>query len=386
MSTSTKFAQVAPGSSVGKAGWFKALRAQHSGTAKSRTSVRIPRRDLIFVLRNLATLVENGMPLTRSLATLAQERSLRRYAPVLQTIRRKVETGEMFSTAVADFPDSFSEVLVGEIRAGERAGTLPEMLERIAAQAERADEVRTQVVRKLAYPAVLVGAGTLAVIFMIVFVVPIFQQTYAEAKIPLPWITQAMITVGSFCASRGWIAVVVLVVGVWSLRRARRQAPLAYRIDRALLRAPVFGELMRNLAVLRLMDVFGNLLESGFTVVEALSLSSRVIGNRAIRRSVEELAAAVTRGERFSRELDRLGELFPPVVIQLVVVGEQTGNLAKATAHIREHLRRDIEHRTNVLVGTIEPVLTISLAAAIGSILLAIYLPMFDMIGAAGAR
>jgi len=148
------------------------------------------------------------------------------------------------------------------------------------------------------------------------------------------------------------------------------------------LRWPLFGNFFRDLAVLQFMDVLGNLLESGYTVVEALGGSVDAISNRAVRKSVAELQSAVTRGERFSRELDRQGDLFPPVVSQLVIVGEKTGNLAKASNFIREHLRREIERTTNILVGTIEPILTIGMACMIGMILLAIYLPMFDMIGA----
>ena len=128
------------------------------------------------------------------------------------------------------------------------------------------------------------------------------------------------------------------------------------------------------------MDAFGTLLESGYNVVDALIASPRAVGNLAVRDCVDSLRSAVNRGERFSRELERQNEYFPPVVSQLVVVGEQTGSLAKATADIRRHLRREIERNVGLAVGTIEPVLTIGMAVTIGVILLAIYLPMFDMI------
>ena len=145
---------------------------------------------------------------------------------------------------------------------------------------------------------------------------------------------------------------------------------------------PANKKWFRDLAVLQFMDVLGVLLDSGYTVVEALSNSVEAISNCAVKQSVSSLRDAVTRGERFSRELDKQGDLFPPVVSQLVIVGEKTGNLSKSTAFIREHLRREIERSTNIMVGTIEPILTIGMACMIGVILLSIYLPMFDMIGA----
>jgi len=136
--------------------------------------------------------------------------------------------------------------------------------------------------------------------------------------------------------------------------------------------------------VLQFIDVFGNLIESGLRVVDALDLSSGSVGNRAVCEGVQTLRAAVTRGEQFGRELTQMSNLFPPVVGQLIAVGERTGNLSKAMSHIRGHLEQEVERQTNTMVGTIEPILTICLAAVIATILLAIYLPMFDMIGAAG--
>ena len=312
---------------------------------------------------------------------MGQERSLKKYAAVLEDLRHSVETGEPISTAMGRYPDSFSEVIINQVRAGERAGTLVESLVRLAEQLQRYDETRSLVIRKLSYPAVLVGAGTLSVSFMILFVVPIFEQTYSEAGIPLPMVTRMLIGVGRLAVSYGWILLVAGAAAFWAWRRAAADPRASRWLDGAVLRIPVFGDLLRNIVVLHFMEVFGNLLESGFTVVESLDVSSRVVHNRAIRSSVEHLRAAVNQGERFSRELDKLGELFPPVVSQLVMIGEQSGQLVKASGDIRRHLRRDIEDRTNALVGTIEPVLTITLAVMIGTILLAIYLPMLDMLG-----
>ena len=362
---------------LGKPGGFTlSLRQKTTGSAKWK------RRDLMYVLRNLATLVDNGLALPKALSTLARERALKKHAPTLDGIRRKIESGETFSAALAEFPHSFNDVLVNQIRVGERSGTLAVALSRIAVQLEKADQIRSQVIKKLAYPILLLVAGGAAVIFMLMFVVPVFEQTYAESKVPLPWITQALIALGGWLGAVGWLIPVAVIVCIVAWKQCRARPLAAAVMDRTLLRVPVIGPWLRDLAVLEFMEVFGNLLESGFNVVDALAVSAGSVRNRAVRDSIEQLQSAVTRGERFSRELDRQGDLFPPVVGQLVIVGEKTGNLAKATSHIRVHLRREIERTTSILVGTIEPVLTISLAVLIGGILLAIYLPMFDMIGA----
>lgn len=375
-------------SALSSGGLSAAGASQKSRRGKAPVSskpLKIRRRELTFLLRNLSTLVDNGLPLAKTLATLAEERSLRKYASFLDELRRQVESGATFSSALAAHPATFSPVVVNQVRVGERAGTLAATLDRIAAQLEGADKIRSQAIRKLAYPAVLMVAGALSVSFMLLFVIPVFQQTYDEAGVPLPWITRFLISAAEVAKVYGWIAPVAIVAAVVAFKQLRKNPQTGVRVDGAILQLPLFGEWLRNICVLQFMEVLGNLLESGFTVVEALSVSSGALGNQAVRKSVEGLQLAVTRGERFSRELDKLGELFPPVVSQLIVVGEKTGNLTKTTAHIREHLRREIERQTALLVGVLEPVLTISLAVMIGTILLAIYLPMFDMIGAMNA-
>jgi type IV pilus assembly protein PilC len=197
-------------------------------------------------------------------------------------------------------------------------------------------------------------------------------------------VTQVLIAVGSATRSYGWAAIALPLLLLVGLKQARKNAQFALRIDAAVLKLPLFGNWLRDISVLQLMEVLGNLMEAGFTLAEALGESADTIGNYAVKRNAHRLQSAVHRGEKFSREIERMGEMFPPIVSQLVIVGEQTGNLANATVHIRHHLEEEIDRKTNILVGTLEPVLTLTLATAIGTILLAIYLPMFDMISTVG--
>ena len=301
-------------------------------------------------------------------------------------MRRHVEVGNSLSSAMLEYPATFSEVLINQMRAAERSGTLAGTLDQVSKQLEKSSNIRSQILRKLTYPAVLLVGGTGAISFLLVFVVPLFQKTYDEIGMPLPWITRALLIAGQVASSYGWLLLLVLIGLPLSLPWIRRNPAAALAIDRTILRLPGFGSWVRGITVLQFMEVFGNMLQSGFTVAESLRVSARVVRNRVLRTGIEELQAAVLRGERFSRELDRLNELFPPVVTQLITVGEQTGNLPRVVEHIADYLRRQTERFTAVLVATIEPVLTILLAAIIACILLGIYLPMFDMIGASRAH
>jgi type IV pilus assembly protein PilC len=211
-------------------------------------------------------------------------------------------------------------------------------------------------------------------------VIPVFEKTYADARVPLPFITKLLIAVGAVAKSYGLFVLGIAAVGALVIRQLRKRSDLAYKMDAKLLQLPGIGHWLRDIAVLQLMEVLGSLMDAGYTLAEALGEAAQAVSNRAIRQSVRDLQNAIRRGEKFSRELERHGETFPPIVSQLVIVGEQTGKLARATAHIRDHLQREIERKTNIFVGTIEPTLTIGLAGAIAAILLAIYLPMFDMV------
>ncbi len=352
-----------------------------SGWLKSRNSTRkMKAHELTFILRNLCTLIGNGVPLPKALATLAQEDTLARHKDVIDTIRRKVETGTPFSTAMAEFPGVCDKITAAQIRIGERAGTLAETLEHLSANRDKTRELKQQVVKKLAYPVMLVVLGSGLITFLLLYVVPVFETTYAEAHVALPLVTRTLIQVGALAKKYLWMIVVTGILGSFTLKQLRRNDRFASRMDMAILRAPLIGKWARDIAVLQLMEVLNNLMTAGFTLAEALRQTADSVGNRAVRSGVRNLQKAVERGERFSRELERLSELFPPIVNQLVIVGESTGQLTRATVDICDHLRREIERKTNLMVGALEPILTISLAAAIAVVLLAIYLPMFDMV------
>ncbi|MCA9155925.1 MAG: type II secretion system F family protein [Pirellulaceae bacterium] len=364
------------------AGLVQQLSQIQIGGAKKASKVK--KRDLIYMLRNISTLVDNGLSLPKALETVSQEKTLRKYAHMLVNIRQRVEQGETFSNAAAKFRDAFSDLMIQQIKVGERSGTLSATLARLTAQLEQGDNLKSQIIKRLTYPAMLMFFGSGAVSFMLLFVVPTFEKTYSESGAKLPAVTQLLIDTGRFGKSYGWLIAIGIVATVVGTILVRRNPTGRYAFDRSILRIPMLGDWFRNIAVLQFMEVLGNLMDSGFTVVESLEACSRAINNMAIRRSIEELRLSVLRGEKFSSELEKHGNMFPPIAIQLVIIGEKTGTLAKVTTQVREHLRREVERTTNLMLGTIEPVMTITLAGAIGTILLAIYLPMFDMINTMG--
>ena len=353
---------------------WKALTKPRNGTHKMKPA------EMTFILRNLSTLVSNGVPLPKALATLAKEDTLAKHRDVLDSLRRKVEGGSMFSTALGAFPHMADNITLAQIRLGERSGTLVDTLTHLAEHRNKSRELREQVIKKLAYPFLLCALGGGLITFLLLYVVPVFQQTYEDAKVPLPFVTQMLIDFGGLCkAYLGWLVGGVILT-VAALKQLRKNEQFAAKMDRSVLSLPLFGNLLRDMAVLQVMEVLNNLMTAGFNLADALADTADSVKNRAVRQAVLDLQHAVQRGERFSRELERHEDLFPPIVNQLVIVGESTGKLTNATLDICNHVRMEIERKTTLLVGSLEPILTISLASAIAVILLAIYLPMFDMV------
>jgi len=340
---------------------------------------RLKPNELTHILSTLATLVDNGVSLPKALTTLAKEDSLSKHREVLETIRRKVESGVAFSTAISLFPHMCDKLTVNQIRLGERSGTLAGTLKKLSESRNKTAELKKDVIRKLSYPGLLIVVGSGLITFLLIYVVPVFQETYDDAGVPLPFITRFLIGVGVFVKTYGLTIAGTIVLTTASIKQLRKRNDFALRMDGALLLVPGLGPWLRDMAVLQLMEVLQNLMEAGYTLAEALRETADSVGNRAVKKGVGELQSAVQRGEKFSRELERQ-EMFPPIVNQLVLVGESTGQLTRATNDICEYLRREIERKTSLMVGVLEPILTICLAAAIGVVLLAIYLPMFDMV------
>ncbi|MEQ8838081.1 MAG: type II secretion system F family protein, partial [Lacipirellulaceae bacterium] len=218
---------------------WKALTKPRNGTQKMKPA------EMTFILRNLSTLVSNGVPLPKALATLAKEDTLAKHRDVLDSLRRKVEGGSMFSTALAAFPHMADNITLAQIRLGERSGTLVDTLSHLAEHRNKSKELRDQVIKKLAYPVLLCVLGGGLITFLLLYVVPVFEQTYADAKVPLPFVTQVLITFGAYCKGYlGWL-VGVGILAVASIKQLRKNEQFAAQMDRGILKLPLFGNLFR---------------------------------------------------------------------------------------------------------------------------------------------
>ena len=343
---------------------------------------RMKQAVLAGIIRNLVMLLENGLSLPRAIETLTREPSLKKYAWMLNIIRSRMSTGHSFSAALAEFPRTFDHLLVSQIKVGERSGDMMSTLRRISIQLERKGEVRSVLAKRLTYPAMIVLAGIGLIVFMMTVVVPEFESVFNESGASLPWITSFVSSTSRFLFDWWWCLLIALISAVVLFTRLRRRPAFAKRVDGVLLRLPLIGSWFRDYAVLQFIDTVGVMMDAGFVPVDAIEASVSGIGNRSIRHVVEKLARSIRGGARLSTELGKYPDMFPPTVSQLVVVGEQTGQISNATQGVRDHLRRQLESRIDRALTAIEPAITLFMAVIIGCIVMAIYLPMFGMMDA----
>jgi len=329
---------------------------------------------------HLSTLLENGVTLPKAIWTISNEPSMRWGKAKLRALYRSIERGDSFSVALSRDELVTDKILIQQIKIGERSGTVANVLRRIATNLETANDLRGKIIKKLSYPAIVTIAGFGVSAFMILGILPVFEETYSKSKVPLPLPTHVLVTVGHLLTQYGWILLAAAFLGWFAVRQLRKTHATAVAIDQFVLRIPIVGAWLIDIAMLQFMDALGTMLESGFHVVDALAQCKGTVSNLAIDDAIGKLGSAVRRGERLSREMDRHQKLFPPVVSQLVIVGEQTGKLQTASRQVRDHLRKDIERKTDAFVRIVEPATTILMALLVGGILLAIYLPMFGML------
>ena len=373
-SSVSKTSTAAARAAAAKGGFLQSL------TRRDPANTKMSSKALLFVLQNMTSLIENGLSVPKAINLMAREPSLKKYAPMLDSIRKKIEAGQTLSSSLAQFPRSFDKLMCHEIKTAEQAGTVAETMGSIAVQLEYKLELKSNIIKKLSMPVMTLLAGIGAVIIIMFFVVPQFRATFEKSNVQLPLSTRTLIASADFVKAYGWMVLLGGIGGVIGLVRARRIPHIAFRMDQWILRIPIVGNLFRDMAVLQFVSVISRMMGSGFKLVDALGAAVDSVGNAVMRQAIGELKVAVSRGEKLSTQLEKYDTLFPAVISQLVIIGEQTGNLAKATKNVSRHLSQAVERKIDRLVALIEPLMTMGLVFAVGGIMLAIYEPMFAML------
>lgn len=351
--------------------------------APARGAARRPRRraragDVALFTRQLGDLLKAGVPLNRALHTLAAQTSNGELADTVAELEKAVASGSPLHEALGKFPRLFPPLYASMVRAGEAGGFLEDALRRLASFLEKDQELRSRIASALAYPVLLIVIGTFAVGFLMVFFIPRFSEIFKKLGDDLPVPTQ-IVMAGSAFLRDGWpfllgglAAALLLARRAAETRRGRRV------LDRLRLRLPLFGEVVRKSAVARFARTLGTLLKSGVPILEALSISKEALGNQVLREDIDEAAAGVRQGRGLA-EILRRTRSFPPMVTDMIAVGEEGGNLDEVLVQVADSYDAQVDRAVRVFVALFEPALLVLMAALVGFVVISMLLPVFSL-------
>jgi general secretion pathway protein F len=348
-----------------------------------KLKARRHREEVNNLTRQLATLLRAGIPLAQSLTALIEQASSRDLETILRDVREKVSQGAGLAEALGHHPDYFSQLFVNMVKAGEASGTLDEVLTRLADYSQRWERLIHRVKAALTYPTVMVLFGAIVVFVLVTFVVPRILQVIEQGQVggqktTLPMPTQLLIAISSFVAAWWWLIILATLAGIVLFRLSLQNPEFRYKVDRFLLRVPVVGELLRKSAVSRFAVTLATLLKSGIPVLEALVIVRNIVTNSVLARTLDEVRERITEGTDIATPLKKSG-VFPPVVGYMISIGEQSGQLEEILDRVAEAYDDEIEISTQKITSLVEPVLIISLALAVGFIVISILLPILDI-------
>ncbi len=352
---------------------------QSKGAIKTKGSISM--RDIVIFTRQFSTMINSGLPLVQALDILSKQSE----NPVLQAVTRQVvfdvESGHTVADALAKHPNAFTELYVNMVAAGEAGGILDTILLRLATFMEKNDALVRKVKGAMIYPGVIMGVAGSAITILLLFVIPTFQSMFESVGLALPLPTRIVINMSDFLQSFWWACIIVVVVAAQSLRKYYATPDGQLRIDRMLLQAPILGDVIRKSAVSRFTRTLGTLISSGVSILDGLEITAKTAGNRVISDAVMASRASIAGGDTISAPLARSG-VFPPMVISMIAVGEQTGGLDEMLSKIADFYDEEVDAAVGGLLALMEPMMIVFLGVVVGGMVVAMYLPIFDMINA----
>ena len=341
----------------------------------------IKTRDVVIFTRQFATMINSGLPLVQSLSILAAQTENKALKEVTKQVVFDVEAGNTLADAFSRHPKAFSGLFVNMVAAGEAGGILDTILLRLATFLEKNDALVRKVKSAMIYPAVIMSVAAIAITVLLIFVIPVFQSMFASVNMELPLPTRVVIGASEFLIGYWW-AILAFIAGAVFLIRQYYATPDGHRnIDRMMINAPVLGDVIRKSAVSRFTRTLGTLISSGVSILDGLEITAKTAGNRVIHDAVMESRNSIAGGETIAAPLER-SKVFPPMVISMIAVGEQTGGLDEMLSKIADFYDEEVDVAVGALLSLMEPVMIVVLGVVVGGMVVAMYLPIFDMMNA----
>ena len=369
-------------------GYFP-IHVEECSEAKTRASlrdalVRIRIKDRNVFLRQLANLSESGMMITRALRTLVDQTENPKMAQVVDQLREDVQKGSSLADAMDRHPSVFPAMYCSLVRAGETGGMIEEVLWRICTFGEQEEELRGKVISALVYPIFLMIVGSIAIFILISFVFPKFIDIFEDFNAQLPWPTLVVMGICDFMGNWWWAVLLVLIGSIVLLVRYRRTEQGRMVFDRFFLRIPVVKTLIIKYEMAKFARTLGTLLDNGVPVLTSLKITAETMTNVLVRDNVAELHTGVTEGDSLSETM-RNGDLFPPMVVSMFAVGEESGRVGSVASRIADAYDLEVDRAVKALTALFEPLLIVIMGVIVGFLVIAMLLPMLSLSASVGS-
>ena len=347
-------------------------------THLSKIGKKIKLSELVLFARQLATMIDSGIPLVQGLEILSEQIEDARFKAVIADVKKQVSTGTSFNEALAKHPKAFSPLFVNMVKAGESSGALDDIMERLASYLEKTDSLVRKVKSALTYPIVVNIMAVLITLILMIKVVPVFESIFADfgGKLPLP--TQILITISHLLINYFVLWTGGLIAGVFFLIRFLGTEKGALLFDHFKLNMPVFGPIFRKVAVSKFARTLSTLIKSGVPILSALEIVGKTAGNKVIENAVDKVRTSIREGENITNPLTE-SKVFPPLVTRMISVGEQTGELEKMLSKIADFYDDQVDATVSGITSLIEPLVIAFLGIVIGSIVICMFLPIFKL-------
>ena len=336
-------------------------------------------KEKVIFTRQLAILFKASVPVVESLQTLASQTKKRNFKEIIEDIGEKIEGGTPLSQALAAHPDIFSPFFIGMVKSGEASGKLSEVLEYLADHMEREYNFRTKMIMAMVYPFFVLFVFVAVIILMITFVIPQLSQVLKETGQQLPWITQRVIGLSDFVRAKGQVIIFLILGFIFIVFRIVKSKEGKEFIDKKAVEIPLIGSFLKKVYLSRLAENLSTLIASGLPIIQAFEVTGDVLGSELYKAVVEEIKEGVKRGEAISLIISKHPDLFPPLFVQMVVVGERTGKLDAALMNVVSFYQKDVERALDTLVSLLEPIMIIGLGLAVLGLMGSVMLPIYQI-------
>lgn len=350
-----------------------------SSLSFGRSHLTLSRSDLANFIREMATALEAGLPLMQSLRTVRQQASNRAQQAILDRLIEKVEAGRPLHEAMADYGAPFDDMVIGMTRAADASGRMPEVLHQLADLLERSIELRRELIGATIYPMIVAAFIGLSIVVLVTFVLPTLMEPALASgtNFEMPWPTAVLMAFADFMRLWWWAVILVVVGAVFGARWWLRNPANRLIFHRALLRLPLVGTLLRDVAVARFARTLGTLVSAGLQIIPALRIVRDTLGNLVLMQAIDQVTERVSTGQSIAEPLERCG-YFPPILIQIVNIGERSGRLESMLLHAAGAFDRQVKSSIGVLTRALPPILLVVMACIAGFVLLAIFLPLLE--------